>query len=213
MHHYYCNLGLPIAGQHDVYQFVDLDLDLLVYPGGRHAILDEDEFAAHQERFGYPADVIAGVRRAAQDVLALAQSHRDPFDGTLVASGYRRSRQRWAATRKRCASSSIDLGLAALPRGSSRPHQPPSRAFPGEHAEQLRALVHRRPRDGGYATSLWTLDLAAEVSFVQGLTPRLVTGEAIRMTLLRLGIGGKRAKQWITSPDPAYVRKKADATA
>jgi transposase len=105
------------------------------------------------------------------------------------------------------------LGLAALPRGSSRPHQPPSRAFPGARAEQLRALVHRSPRDFGYATSLWTLDLAAAVSFAQGLTPRLVTGAAIRMTLLRLGIGWKRAKQWITRPDPAYVRKKADATA
>jgi hypothetical protein len=60
---------------------------------------------------------------------------------------------------------------------------------------------------------LWTLDLAAEVSFAQGLTDHLVTGEAIRMTLLRLGIGWKRAKHWITSPDPAYARKKADATA
>ncbi len=73
--------------------------------------------------------------------------------------------------------------------------------------------MHRSPRDFGYATSLWTLDLAAEVSFAQGLTPRLVTGEAIRTTLLRLGIGWKRAKHWITSPDPAYARKKAGATA
>ncbi len=51
------------------------------------------------------------------------------------------------------------------------------------------------------------------MSFAQGLTPRLVTGEAIRTTLLRLGIGWKRAKHWITSPDPAYARKKAGATA
>ena len=62
------------------------------------------------------------------------------------------------------------LGRAALPRGSSRPHQPPPRAFPGERAEQLRALLHRSPRDFGQPTSLWTLDLAAEVSFAQGLT-------------------------------------------
>jgi transposase len=103
-------------------------------------------------------------------------------------------------------------GRKALPRGSSRPHQPPPRAFPGVRAEQLRALLHRRPRDFGYPTSLWTLDLAAEVSFSQGLTDHLVTGEAIRMTLLRLGISWKRAKHWITSPDPAYARKKGDAT-
>lgn len=104
-------------------------------------------------------------------------------------------------------------GLAALPRGSSRPHHRPPRAFPGERAEQLRALLHRSPRAFGYPTRLWTLDLAAEVSCAQGLTPTVVSGEAIRKTLLRLGIGWKRAKQWITSPDLEYVRKKGSATA
>jgi transposase len=107
-------------------------------------------------------------------------------------------------------------GRAVLPRGSSRPHRPPPRAFPGERAEraeQLRALLHRRRRDFGHPTSRWTRDLAAAVSFAQGLTDHLVSGEAIRQTLLRLGIGWKRAKHWITSPDPAYARKKADATA
>ena len=104
-------------------------------------------------------------------------------------------------------------GLAVLHKGSSRPHRPPARAFPDERAEQLRALLHRSPRDFGHPTSLWTLDLAAEVSCAQGLTPTVVSGEAIRTTLLRLGIGWKRAKQWITSPDPEYVRKKDSATA
>ena len=103
-------------------------------------------------------------------------------------------------------------GLAALHKGSSRPHRPPPQAFPGERAERLRALLHRSPREFGHETSLWTLDLAAEVSCAQGLTARLITGEAIRKTLRRLGIGWKRAKHWITSPDPEYARKKADAT-
>src|ERR671938_499047 len=31
--------------------------------------------------------------------------------------------------------------------------------------------------------------------------------ETIRLTLKRLGIGWKRAKRWITSPDPEYARK------
>jgi hypothetical protein len=30
---------------------------------------------------------------------------------------------------------------------------------------------------------------------------------------LRLEVGWKRAKRWLTSPDPAYPRKKAAATA
>jgi transposase len=144
------------------------------------------------------------VRRC-QMVLASARGERVPQIAVLVGCDEKTVRQLIHRFNRQ--------GRAALPRGSSRPHQPPPRAFPGERAEQLRALLHRRPRDFGYATSLWTLDLAAEVSFAQGLTPRLVTGEAIRQTLLRLGIGWKRAKHWITSPDPAYARKKGAATA
>lgn len=55
--------------------------------------------------------------------------------------------------------------------------------------------------------------MAAEVSYAQGLTPRQVSGEAIRLALKRLGVRWKRAKHWITSPDPAYLRKKNGATA
>jgi transposase len=104
-------------------------------------------------------------------------------------------------------------GLAALHKGSSRAHHPRPQAFPGERAEQLRALLHRRPREFGHPTSLWTLELAAQVSCAEGLTATQVSGETIRLTLKRLGIGWKRAKQWITSPDPEYVRKKGAATA
>jgi transposase len=104
-------------------------------------------------------------------------------------------------------------GLDALQKGSSRPHQPPPQAYPGERAEQLRALLHRSPREFGHPSGLWTLDLAAQVSCAQGLTPHVVSGEAIRKTLLRLGVGWKRAKHWITSPDPEYGRKKGGVTA
>lgn len=78
---------------------------------------------------------------------------------------------------------------------------------------RLRALLHQSPRDFGKATSIWTLDLAAEVAFSQGITKRQVSDETIRQALLRLGFGWKRAKTWITSPDPAYVRKKSLGTA
>jgi len=80
-------------------------------------------------------------------------------------------------------------------------------------ATPVRALLHQSPRTFNQPTSLWTLELAADVSFEQGLTATRVTGETIRATLIRLGIKWQRAKDWITSPDPAYARKKAPATA
>jgi transposase len=103
-------------------------------------------------------------------------------------------------------------GLAALVPGSKRA-KTIHRAFEPAQAERLRELLRRSPRDFGKPTGLWTLELAAEVSFAQGLTPGRASGETVRATLKRLGVGWKRAKKWITSPDPEYARKKAPATA
>jgi hypothetical protein len=73
-------------------------------------------------------------------------------------------------------------------------------------------MLHRSPREFGKPTSLWTLELAAEVSFEEGLTKERVSGETVRATLARLGVRWQRAKRWITSPDPEYSRKKGGAT-
>jgi len=103
-------------------------------------------------------------------------------------------------------------GLGALTPGSSVPHRI-GVAFDAVATERLRAMLHQSPRTFGKETSLWSLELAAAVSFEQGLTPGRVSREAVRSALQRLGVRWKRAKQWITSPDPAYARKKEPATA
>lgn len=64
------------------------------------------------------------------------------------------------------------------------------------------------PHTFGKDTSIWTLELAAEVSFTRGIVSRPISGETSRNALKLLGIGWKRAKHWITSPDPDDVRKK-----
>ncbi|MCA1667976.1 MAG: helix-turn-helix domain-containing protein [Thermomicrobia bacterium] len=102
-------------------------------------------------------------------------------------------------------------GLDALTEGSSRPHRI-AVAFDPVAAERLRALLHQSPRAFDQPTSLWTLDLAAEICAREGIIGEQVTGETIRVTLKRLGVRWQRAKQWITSPDPAYARKKSGAT-
>jgi transposase len=103
-------------------------------------------------------------------------------------------------------------GLGCLQRQSSRPHTTHPRFTP-DAPERLREVLHRSPRDFGYPTSLWTLDLAAEVACTEGLTTGRVSGEAIRQALARLGVRWRRAKTWITSPDPAYAQKNGAATA
>jgi len=73
-------------------------------------------------------------------------------------------------------------------------------------------MLHRSPREFGRESSLWTLEMAAEVAFEEGLVKRPISGETIRATLVRLlGVRWMRAKRWITSPDPLYERKKGGA--
>jgi transposase len=102
-------------------------------------------------------------------------------------------------------------GLEVLERGSSRPHRIHA-AFGERDAEKLRNILHQSPRNFGKPTSLWTLELAAEVSFSEGLTAERVSRETIRATIMKLGVKWKRAKKWISSPDPAYERKKKPET-
>jgi transposase len=99
-------------------------------------------------------------------------------------------------------------GVACLQRRSSRPPTTRERVG-GEETERLQALWHQSPRTFGSPTSLGTLEIAAAVSFAQGLTPQPVSREAIRSALPRLGVGWQRAKRCITSPAPAYARKKS----
>ncbi len=103
-------------------------------------------------------------------------------------------------------------GLDVLKAGSHRPHKITA-TFTPEKIEQLKDILHQSPRNFGKETSLWTLDLLAEVSFSEKVAERLVSGEAVRITLKRFGISWKRAKHWISSPDPAYLLKKSSATA
>jgi hypothetical protein len=76
----------------------------------------------------------------------------------------------------------------------------------------LRALLHERPRAFGKPRSTWTLHLAAEVCRERGLTPYQVSIETVRQALKRLGVHWRRAKRWITSPDPQYALNKSSAT-
>ena len=104
-----------------------------------------------------------------------------------------------------------EKGVACLVKESSRPKTVQAQ-FDQATCEALRALLHQSPRTFGKPTSCWMLELAAVVCFEQGLTAGQVSIETIRLALKRLGVGWQRAKHWITSPDPEYLRKKNGVT-
>jgi len=48
--------------------------------------------------------------------------------------------------------------------------------------------------------------------FEKQLTPHQVSAEAIRLAVKKTGINWKRAKKWISSPDPRYELKKSSGS-
>lgn len=163
--------------------------------------LSPDERAALETstRSGVPV-----VQRRSQILLASADGEHVPTIARVLRCDEQTVRNAIHAFHAR--------GLALLQPGSHRPHTLPHTVMDAAACAHLTALLHQSPRTFGHPTSVWTLALAAHTCAAQGITPRQVSDETIRMALRRLGVRWQRAKQWITSPDPRYARKKGGAT-
>ncbi len=75
----YVNIGTPCEWRFGSVRQVDLDLDVVRGLDGSVEVLDEDEFADHQVRFGYPIELIAAARSATDVVVRLVSQRREPF--------------------------------------------------------------------------------------------------------------------------------------
>jgi len=75
----YVNIGTRCEWHPGRIRQVDLDLDVVRGHDGTVQTLDEDEFADHQVRFEYPAELIERARAATAEVTALLQTRAEPF--------------------------------------------------------------------------------------------------------------------------------------
>jgi hypothetical protein len=62
-------------------RMIDLDLDVIRGWSGRVWVDDEDEFADHRVRFGYPDEIIALAVESCDHVRAKVESGAAPYDG------------------------------------------------------------------------------------------------------------------------------------
>lgn len=83
LRNYYCNINQPVKFDGHILTFIDLDIDVLVAPDFSYRILDEEEFAANAEAYGYPEVVRESARRALADLISHIERREHPFDGKL----------------------------------------------------------------------------------------------------------------------------------
>lgn len=89
---------------------IDLDLDVARRRDGRVEMLDEDEFAEHRQRYGYPPDVVAAAEDSARWLMKACAGDTEPF-----ASEYHAWLDRVPASAARMARGVPDLGQAEEP--------------------------------------------------------------------------------------------------
>ena len=69
---HYLNISMPPTFDGETIEFVDLDIDIVVWPDGRRIVLDEDEFAENLVKYQYPTDLVEKVKNTVQTLLATA---------------------------------------------------------------------------------------------------------------------------------------------
>jgi protein associated with RNAse G/E len=78
----YCDItSVPQWPSHDLVTMIDLDLDVLRMRGGATLLVDEDEFAEHQVKYGYTPEVIARAEESARWLMAAVAGRTGPFGG------------------------------------------------------------------------------------------------------------------------------------
>lgn len=82
----YCDISTVPTWTDGMVIMVDLDLDVARFRAdGRVEILDEDEFAEHRVRYGYPTDVIIAAESATHRLAEAIRAGAEPFATTYRA--------------------------------------------------------------------------------------------------------------------------------
>lgn len=80
LRNFYCNINLPPKFENGVLDYVDLDIDILVWNDFRVEILDLDEFETNAKIFDYPTDLKIQIKKTCSELLEMIARREFPFD-------------------------------------------------------------------------------------------------------------------------------------
>ena len=80
LRNFYCNINLPLKFSGSVLDYVDLDIDILVWKDFSYQILDSEEFEENAKRFSYSDKMRKKVRATQDELISLIETKTFPFD-------------------------------------------------------------------------------------------------------------------------------------
>ena len=80
LRNFYCNISEPPKLFKNILDYVDFDIDILVWKDFSYEILDLEEFDENRRKFNYPSKIIKRVHQSISEIEFLIQNRRFPFD-------------------------------------------------------------------------------------------------------------------------------------
>lgn len=68
---YYCNINMPPTFENGVLDYVDLDIDFVIWPDGSVSELDREEYEANAEKFEFSQSLKDSVENAISELKGL----------------------------------------------------------------------------------------------------------------------------------------------
>ena len=80
LRNYYCNVAMPPTFENGILDYVDLDIDILVWPDGRYEVVDRDDFESNALKYGYPREILQRSEKSENDILGMIERREFPFN-------------------------------------------------------------------------------------------------------------------------------------
>lgn len=80
LRNFYCNLNMPPKFENGILDYIDLDIDILVWKNFSYEILDIEEFEANSKSFGYPKKLNDKISQTVNELLKIIKLRQFPFD-------------------------------------------------------------------------------------------------------------------------------------
>ena len=77
---FYCNINQPPIFENNVLDYVDLDIDVIVWDDSRTEILDMDEFESNAVKYCYPETIVKKTLQSLDELLELIDKRQFPFN-------------------------------------------------------------------------------------------------------------------------------------
>ena len=80
---FYCNVNLPPKFEQGILDYIDLDVDILVWKDFSYQILDIDEFEENAKKFSFTDELRVNVQKTLSVIISKIENRFYPFDYKL----------------------------------------------------------------------------------------------------------------------------------